>query len=108
LSVVDEYEGFCRELTGLVAERLAGQPMTRETLISAFRGALDALSPPDVTVAEPEAGVELAPLDERSPDVVETLDSAPALSSSEVEMPSDIAEILRWFASSADAAKPSR
>ena len=80
MRIVDEYDVFCRELTGLVAERLAGQPVTRQTLIAAFRGALDALSPPD-TVAEPETG----------------------------EVPSDVAELLHWFASSADAKKkPSR
>jgi hypothetical protein len=45
---------YFAELTGLVAERLAGQPVTRQTLIAAFRGALEVLSPPDVTVAEPE------------------------------------------------------
>jgi hypothetical protein len=73
---MDEYDVFCRELTGLVAERLAGRPV--QTLIAAFRGALDALSPPDVTVAEPETP----------------------------EVPSDIAELLHWFASSADARKP--
>ena len=77
---MDEYEVFCRELTGLVAERLAGHPMTRQTLVAAFRGALDALSPPDVTVAEPETR----------------------------EVPADIAELLHWFASFADAKKPSR
>ena len=79
MRIVDEYDVFCRELTGLVAERLAGRPVTRQTLIAAFRGALDALSPPDVTVAEPETG----------------------------EVPSDIAELLHWFASSAEAKKPS-
>ena len=78
MRIVDEYDVFCRELTGLVAERLAGRPVTRQTLIAAFRGALDALSPPDVTVAEPG------------------------------EVPSDIAEPLHWFASSAEAKKPSR
>jgi hypothetical protein len=78
IRIVDEYDVFCRELTGLVAERLAGQPVTRQTLITAFRGALDALSPPDVAVAKPETG----------------------------EVPSDIAEIFHWFAASADAKKP--
>jgi hypothetical protein len=108
MSTVDEYQVFCRELTGLVAERLAGQPMTRETLISAFRDALDTLSPPNAkTVAEPETEVELVPVDEPGLDVVEIL-GAPALTSSAVAMPSDIAQILRWFASTTDAKKPSR
>lgn len=105
---MDEYEVFCRELTGLVAERLAGQPVTRETLISAFRGALDALSPPDDRMAaEPASDVKLAPDDQPDRDAVEILDGAPPLGSSVIEMPSDIAQILRWFASTTDAKKSS-